>query len=111
MRDIRHGEHLWFEWAGDGYFSNGSSELVYCTIGHVDMDNEVVRRALASVLQRDGIVDSLGDGFKYIENKSAQAGWAGMLPDENEYSYCDESGETEYGDFVEKIEQFTWIEF
>lgn len=111
MRDVRHGEELWFEWSGNGYFSEGNSDLVFCTIGHVDIENEIVRRALASVLQRDGVVDSLGDGFKFIEEKEIRTGWAGILPDENEYTYCDEFGETEYGDQVEKIEEFTWIEF
>lgn len=111
MRDVRHGEGLWFEWNGNGSFSEGDSDLVYCTIGHVDIYNEVVRRALASVLQRDGVVDSLSDGFKYIEDKDVSVGWAGLLPDESEYTYCDETGETEYGDQVEKIEEFTWIEF
>jgi len=111
MRDIRHGEGLWFEWSGNGYFSGGNSDLVYCTIGHVDVDNEIVRRALASVLQRDGVVDTLGEGFKHIEEREVYVGWAGILPDENEYTYCDESGETEYGDIVEKTEEFTWIEF
>lgn len=111
MRDKRPGEGLWFEWSGSGYFSEGDSDLVYCTIGHVDVDNEIVRRALASVLQRDGIADSLGDGFKLIESKVISIGWAGILPDENDYTYCDDSGETEYGDQVQKIEEFTWIEF
>jgi hypothetical protein len=111
MRDTRVGEELWFEWSGNGYFSEYDSDLVYCTIGHVDVDNELVRRALASVLQRDGISDSLGDGFKLIEEKVIRIGWAGVLPDDKEYAYCDEDGETEYGDQVENIESFTWIEF
>lgn len=111
MRDIRHGEHLWFQWSGEGYYSDSDSDLIYCTIGHVDMDNEVVQRALASVLQRDGIVDSLGDGFKFLEDRPIQAGWAGFLPGEKDYIYCDESGETEYGDIAENPEEFTWIEF
>lgn len=111
MKDVRPGEELWFQWSGSDYFSGTNSELVYCTIGHVDMENEVVRRALASVLQRDGIVDSLGDGFTFIYEKETHAGWAGILPDENEYTYCDENGETEYGDIIESPLEFTWIEF
>jgi len=75
------------------------------------MDNEIVRRALASVLQRDGVVDSLGDGFKFLENRDIHAGWAGILPEENEYTYCDEDGETQYGDSIEIPQEFTWIEF
>jgi len=75
------------------------------------MDNEIVRRALASVLQRDGVVDSLGDGFKFLENRDIHAGWAGILPEGNEYTYCDEDGGTQYGDYIESPEEFTWIEF
>jgi hypothetical protein len=111
VKDIRHGEHLWFQWSGSDYFSENDSELIFCTIGHIDMDNEIVRRALASVLQRDGVVDSLGDGFRFLEDRDIHAGWAGILPDENEYTYCDEDGETQYGDSIEKPEEFTWIEF
>ncbi len=111
MKDTRVGEELWFEWNGNGYFSQYDSTLIYCTIGIVDVENDIVRRALASVLQRDGISDSLGDGFKFIEEKVIHFGWAGILPDDTEYVYCDEDGETEYGDQVEKIESFTWIEF
>lgn len=111
MRDSRVGEGLWFEWDGSGYLAEGDSDLIYCTIGHINVEHEIVRRALASVLQRDGVVDSLGDGFKFIEDKTVSTGWAGILPDEQEYTYCDSSGETEYGDQVQEIEEFTWIEF
>lgn len=111
MRDIRHGEHLWQSWEGEGYFSDTHSELIYFTEGAVDIDNEIVRRALASVLQRDGISDSLSDGFKLIEASTTQGGFAGFLPDETEYTVCDDEGVTEYGDTVVEALPMTWVEF
>lgn len=110
MRDVRHGEHLWLSWEGEGYFPDTRSELVYFTLGHVDLDNELVRRALASTLQRDGIVDALSDGFKLMEASVHQQGHAGILPGESEYLVCDEDGETEYGDRVEEVLDATWVE-
>ena len=74
------------------------------------MDNELVRRGLASTLQRDGVADSLADGFKLIELSSADVGWAGVIIDEKEYWACDENGETEYGDSVQNTVLITWIE-
>lgn len=110
MKDVRHGEQLWQQWHGQGYESETDSEVVYFTHEHVDMDNEVVRRALASTLQRDGVSDSLSDGFKALESSYTSIGWAGIIIDENEYWACDENGETEYGDLVENSLPITWIE-
>jgi hypothetical protein len=111
LKDIRYGEHLWNLWQGEGYYQDIESDLVYFTIGHVDMENEIVLRALASTLQRDGIVDSLGQGFGYTVGRTVFAGWGGILPGETEYSSCDVDGFTDYGDQVEEIMEITWIEF
>jgi hypothetical protein len=110
MKDVRHGEGKWISWTGDGYFSDSYSETIYYTDEHVDMSNEIVLRALASTLQRDGIADSLSDGFKLVENAEVVQGFAGVLPDEKDYTVCSESGETEYGDFVLEVGNFTWVE-
>jgi len=110
MKDLRPGEHLWFWWEGEGYFADTRSELIYFTLGHVDVDNDVVLRALASTLQRDGIVDSLGEGFRMAEAGVTQQGHVGILPGESVYYVCDEDGETEYGDQVENSLDATWIE-
>lgn len=110
MRDVRHGEHLWVCWEGEGYFSDTHSDIIYFTIGHVDIDNELVRRALASTLQRDGIADSLADGFKLLESSEGQQGHAGFIVGESEYVVCNEDGETEYGDQVVECLDATWIE-
>jgi hypothetical protein len=101
---------LWVEWHGQGYEPETDADLVYFTYDHVDLDNEIVRRALASTLQRDGVADSLSDGFKMIENGYVAIGWAGLLPDEHECWACTEEGETEYGDSVDSALQVTWIE-
>lgn len=110
MKDVRIGESLWTLWGGSGYYPATDSELIYFTEEHVDMDNEIVRRALASTLQRDGISDSLSDGFKLIADSVIEFGWAGMIDGEKEWAVCDEQGETNYGDYVEDIIAITWIE-
>lgn len=107
MKDKRPGEHLWLEWTGDHYDS--SSSVVFFTTEHVDIENEVVRRALASSIQRSGIVDSLGDGFSMINNASVSHGHAGIVDGELDFSVCDESGETHYGDEVEEVFEVTWV--
>lgn len=109
MRDIRHGEHLWQSWEGEGYFFESNFEIIYFTLGEVDYDNDLVRRALASSLQRDGVVDSLSDGFKIIEDSVPSLGFVGFLPGETEYVVCDSDGETEYGDTVVEVINATWI--
>lgn len=110
MKDVRLGESLWNEWTGEGYDPQGAPELVYYTIDHVDTDNEIVRRALASTLQRDGIADSLSDGFKMLEKGVYEFGFAGYLEGESDYTVCDENAETQYGDYVDEPLPFTWIE-
>jgi hypothetical protein len=107
MKDKRPGEHLWLEWTGDGY--NSSSSIVLFTTEHVDVENEVVRRALASSIQRSGIVDSLGDGFAIINDASVACGLAGIVDGELDFSVCDEVGETPYGDPVKEICKVTWV--
>jgi hypothetical protein len=110
VKDLRPGEQLWQQWHGQGYESETDAEVIYFTHDHVDMDNEIVRRALASTFQRDGVSDSLGDGFKLLESAYVSVGWAGIIIDEKEYWACNEDGETEYGDIVENSLPITWIE-
>ena len=76
----------------------------------VDTTNEVVRRALASALQRDGLVHSLGDGFRLLENCVVDYMHCGYLEGELQYIVCSSEGETRYGDFVEKPLEITLIE-
>lgn len=105
----RVGEHLWHEW--DGELLESESNNVYYTHGHIDTDIEIVKRALASALQRDGIADSLGNAFKMIEYSATTHGWAGSNYGDMSLTACDYSGETHYGDTLDSFEEITFIEF
>ena len=111
MKDSRVGESLWNEWDGDGYTNTLVSGTVFYTIEHISVENEIIRRALASNLQRDGVADSLGDGFRILENAVVSQGWAGYIDSDNEISSCNETGFTEYGDIVDQVFPVTWVEF
>lgn len=110
MRDLRTGECLWSEWTGDGLYSDTSSPIFY-TQTHVDIDHEIVRRALASALQRDGSAVSLGDGFSLVERAQVTHGYAGVVDGDIDYSVCDELGETREGDEVDEVLEITWVSF
>jgi hypothetical protein len=95
VKDRRVGEALWVPWdRPDGGVS-------YLTVGHVDYENEIVRRALASSMQRDGVVDSLSDGFALVSEGEVVLGWVGFVDGDREYSTCDETGETDSGESVD----------
>jgi hypothetical protein len=111
VKDKRIGESLWIHWDGEGYIEQKLyTDNIYYTKEHVDFENELVRRGLASTLQRDGIVDSLSDGFNSIADSHVEIGWAGIIEGENNYTFCDANGETEYGEYVEEVFEFTWVE-
>lgn len=110
MRDSRSGETLWREWTGEGFEPSRPSSLVFYTDEHVDVEHEVVRRALASALQRDGSATSLGEGFSAIDNGVTTQGYAGTVDGSREFYYCDEDGETEHGDYVDDLTPITWVE-
>ncbi len=107
----RAGEHLWAEWDGELYEFSRDDNLVYYTHEHIDYEIDVVKRALASSLQRDGIADSLLEAFRMIENSSTVYGWAGSNEGDLFLSVCDEFGETFYGDILDKVFSVTFIEF
>lgn len=111
MKDSRAGDWLWEEWTGEEYgsFSDGS-DLVYFTQGHVDVNNDIVMRALASALQRDGVCHSLSEGYLLARESEIVQGWAGILPDEMDFIVCNEDCETPYGDIVPKAIPCTWVE-
>jgi len=109
VRDVRHGEHLWVHWEGEGFDYDDTTETTYFTFGHVDLENDIVRRALASVFQRDGLADSLSDGFHLIDSARAHCAFAGLLPGERDYIVCNELGETDHGDQVEIALETSWV--
>jgi hypothetical protein len=109
MKDSRKGETLWSEWTGNDYNSANATSLVFYTEEHVDIDHEVVRRALASAIQRDGCVDTLGESFKLIDSCTFTHGFAGVVDGEPEFTLCDKDGMTIYEDLVEKVIPVTWV--
>jgi hypothetical protein len=106
MKDSRIGESLWFLWDVD---SSGDGLLFY-TEGHVDLEHEVVRKALASTLQREGIALSLGQGFKMIDMAEVDYSYSGMSPTGVDGPMpCDELGETENGYVLDFVTPATWV--
>jgi hypothetical protein len=110
MRDLRTGECLWSEWTGDG-LDVDSSEPVFFTEGYVDIEHEVVSRALASALQRDGSAVTLGDGYKLVDRATVICGHAGFVDRDIHLEVCDETGETREGNEVDEVLEITWVSF
>jgi hypothetical protein len=111
VKDSRAGESLWSDWTGHLHSPASEDSIIFYTIGHVDVSNEIVKRALASALQRDGAVDSLGEGFRKVENGyMSYYGHCGYIDGDTELTSCDMYGETDYGDIVDEVFPITWIE-
>ena len=110
MKNDRPGDWLWEEWVGEGYELQDENNIVYVTYEEVDLQHEVVRRALASCLQRDGVSDSLSDGFRMVENGIISSGYVGYTEGEKYPSVTDEFGETLDGDETDYLSQATWVE-
>ena len=110
MKDSRKGECLWVEWSGEGFVPSRPSTIIFYTHEHVDLEIDVVKRALASSLQRDGQVVSLGDGYRAVESGTVVHGYAGFINGEIYLSACDKNGQTEYGETVDEIFETTWVE-
>ena len=66
MKDSRVGELLWKEWTGEGYEPLHEYSVTFFTEDHIDLENDLIRRALASALQRDGVSVSLGNGLSIL---------------------------------------------
>jgi hypothetical protein len=110
VKDSRKGESLWFEWDGEGFDLSSDESLVFYTHEHVDVEHEVVKRALASTIQRDGIVHSLSQGFSLIDSGSITQGFAGHIGGSHDLAVCDETGLTYYGDTVDETMPITYVE-
>jgi hypothetical protein len=110
MKDSRAGQSLWSEWDGLGYEEGSNFDVIFFTEDHVTLEEDVVSRALASCLQRDGIADSLSDGFKMISSSVISNGYAGYVDSDSIYVVCDSEGMTEDGEFVDEIIKITWVE-
>ena len=110
MKDKRTGECLWFEWSGDGFAVSRPSSIIFFTYDHVDLDIDLIKRALASALQRDGVVISLGDGYRAVERGHISYGYVGEIGKEIYPTVCNSEGVTEYGDEVDNPKAVTWVE-
>ena len=110
VRDSRIGECLWSEWDGEAFSSSIDDSVVFYTSEHVDLEHEVVRRALASALQRDGSATTLGEGYRVVEDAVITHGWAGTVDGAREFHVCDSEGQTLYGDQVDDLTPMTWVE-
>lgn len=110
MKDSRAGESLWSEWSGEGYLTEDSSALIFFTEGHVDVEHEVVRKALASAIQRDGSTDSLYEAFNLIDSGNFEHGYAGVHAEDKDFTKCDATGMTYYEDQLENVVPITWVE-
>lgn len=106
----RKGENLWNEWIGEGYSPMVFHSVVYYTVGHVSIENDVVHRGLASAVQRDGLADGLGQAYKQIHEATQNYGWAGEIDGSYDLTVCDKNGETIYGDVVDEVLPITWVE-
>jgi hypothetical protein len=95
MKDSRIGESLWSIWEGSGYNSELNSSIVYFTEGHVDIEHELVKKALASAIQRDGIVYSIFEAYNSIDSGTTSQRWAGTIEEEVYLEVCNEDGLTE----------------
>jgi hypothetical protein len=111
MKDSRKGETLWSEWFGGGYERDISSATVFYTEDHIDIHNEIVRRALASAIQRDGITDSLGGAFCLLDGPViVLEGYAGFVDGDDEMTLCDKDGITTHEDNADSVIPITWVE-
>jgi hypothetical protein len=108
--DKRPGESLWSEWFGEGYEVSRLKPLIFFTEEHVDLSHDLIKRALASSVQRDGSVDSLSEAFHLVERGKITHLYAGEIDGEVYLTICDENGETEYGDTVDQIIPITIVE-
>jgi hypothetical protein len=110
MKDHRHGEHLWVEWSGEGYEPLSDAELVFYTEEVVDLEVPLIRKALASSLQREGVADSLSDGHKLIEASHTVYGFVGYMPEDITHVFCNEAGVANSGEQLESVTPCTWVE-
>lgn len=110
MKDSRAGECLWVEWSGEGFVPSRPSSILFYTIDHIDVEIDVIKRALASSLQRDGIAISLGEGYRMAESGLVTYGYCGYVDEEIYLTVCSETGETEEGSTVDNIMEATWVE-
>ena len=109
-KDSRIGESLWFIWDGDSKEPFHEDSIVFYTEEHVDIEEDVVRKALASSIQREGISDSLSGGFMLIASGASGHSYAGYSLDYETQAICNSNGYSESGLFFSQVGPITWVE-
>jgi hypothetical protein len=109
-KDSRIGESLWFIWEGDSKEPFHKDSIVFYTEEHVDIEEDVVRKALASSIQREGISDSLSGGFMLIASGASGHSYAGYSTDYETQAICNSNGYSESGLILSKVAPITWVE-
>lgn len=113
MKDSRIGESLWNIWEGSLAEFDYPTRTIYYTEDHVDLDNEVVKRALASSLQRDGIALSLSQGFQMIDAGNITQRYIGYQSDDldlRDIELCDSDGTSVEDVLLVSIRPATFVE-
>lgn len=110
MKDSRLGESLWYVWEADDALPGSAMSIIYFTEGNVDVEHEVVKKALASSIQRDGVAYSLSQGYQMIDLGSITHGYIGSANGDYNIYVCNESGETSDGYLLQDIREATWVE-
>jgi hypothetical protein len=110
MKDSRIGECLWSIWEGMGYEDQLSYSIVYYTVDHVDLEQEVVRKALASSIQRDGLVYSLAQAYGAIDAGAVSQKWVGLADGEMYEEVCSEDGSSLSSTTLNRVIPVTFVE-
>jgi hypothetical protein len=109
-KDSRIGESLWFIWDGEGHKVSSDESILFYTEEHIDIEEDVVRKALASSIQREGISDSLSGGFSLIASGLTGHDYAGYsLVSEKQY-ICNSDGISESEEQLTGVVPITWVE-
>lgn len=108
MRFSRIGESLWSEWDGYDFPQEDPDSIVYFTLGWVDIDQPVVRRALASTIQRDGTAESMGEAYEVLDTAEATQAHAAHVGGDDWFTYF-ETEDTQEEDTDTPVFA-TWVE-
>lgn len=104
------GDIFWAEWDGEDFEPEDPEAVVYYTEGHVTFEYDWIRRSVVTAIQRDGLAE-YSTATKALEDVEPIRGWSGYIAGDSIPWQCDESGETFYGDIVDRPRPTTWVEF
>jgi len=80
----------WEEWDGDGY--TAEREIVYFSLGQINPSKPAIARDLVRLLQQDGIIDSLGEGFQMLHSAKIVYGMVTTVGEDRYLSKYDKEG-------------------